>query len=194
MPEQLSLMGFDDAPKVTDGLFFAIVPGLDDAQEISQFALRQRSQHGLTGAPLKPEHFHVSLHSLGEYDGLPRGIVAAAKEAAAAIAVPPFEVTFDHVMSFSGSPGNRPFVLRGSDGLAALMAFQRTLGIAVAKAGLGRFVKAQYTPHMTLLYDARSVEEHPVAPVRWTVREFVLIHSLHGQGRHLPLGRWPLRG
>jgi 2'-5' RNA ligase len=194
MSEQLSLLGFDDASKVTDGVFFAIVPDLDGAQKISQFALRQRSQHGLTGAPLESGRFHVSLHGLGEYDGLPRGIVAAATEAAATIAAAPFDVTFDHVMSFSGSPRHRPFVLRGSDGLAALTAFQRTLGVAMAKAGLGRFVKAQYTPHMTLLYDPRSVEEHPVAPLGWIVREFVLVHSLLGQGQHIPLGRWPLRG
>jgi 2'-5' RNA ligase len=187
-------MGFDDASKVTDGLFFAVVPAWDDAQQIQQVALRQRSQHGLTGAPLKSERFHVSLHSLGEYVGLPPTTVADAKQAAATIAAAPFDVTFDRVMSFSGSPRKRPFVLRGSDGLAALMAFQRTLAVAMAKAGLGRFVKAQYTPHVTLLYDPRAVEEHPVTPVGWTVREFVLVHSLINQTRHIPLGRWPLRG
>jgi hypothetical protein len=26
------------------------------------------------------------------------------------------------------------------------------------------------------------------------VREFVLVCSLHGQGRHIPLARWRLRG
>ena len=37
-----------------------------------------------------------------------------------------------------------------------------------------------------LLYDARDVEEHPIAPIGGTVREFVLIHSLRG---HVHLAR-----
>ena len=45
-------------------------------------------------------------------------------------------------------------------------------------------------PHVTLLYDARSVDEHPIQPIFWTVTEFVLIRSMKG---HDYLGRWPLR-
>jgi RNA 2',3'-cyclic 3'-phosphodiesterase len=51
-------------------------------------------------------------------------------------------------------------------------------------------VKPQYEPHVTLLYDDRCVAEQAVDTVRWTVREFVLVHSLHGQGRYVFLGRW----
>jgi 2'-5' RNA ligase len=47
---------------------------------------------------------------------------------------------------------------------------------------------------MTLLYDDRSVAEQAVETIGWTAREFVLVHSLLGQTRHIPLGRWPLRG
>jgi 2'-5' RNA ligase len=31
-----------------------------------------------------------------------------------------------------------------------------------------------------------------VAPIAWRAREFVLVHSLLGQTRHIPLARWPL--
>ena len=43
-----------------------------------------------------------------------------------------------------------------------------------------------------MLYDDRLVAWQAVEPVRWTVREFVLMHSLLGQHRHVPLARWPL--
>ena len=57
-----------------------------------------------------------------------------------------------------------------------------------------RPVASQVTPHVTLLYDDVLVEERAVEPIRWTVREFVLVHSLLGQTRHVPLARWPLGG
>jgi hypothetical protein len=45
------------------------------------------------------------------------------------------------------------------------------------------------TLHVTLLYDKRVVDEQPI-----TVREFVLVRSLHGQTRHTDVARWQLRG
>jgi 2'-5' RNA ligase len=58
-------------------------------------------------------------------------------------------------------------------------------------AGLGRRERA-FVPHVTLLYDARNVTVQPVDPLGWTVREFVLVHSLLGQTRYRVLGRWTL--
>jgi len=47
---------------------------------------------------------------------------------------------------------------------------------------------------VTLLYDDVLVQERAVEPIRWTVSEFVLVHSLLGQTRHIPLARWSLGG
>ena len=105
--------------------------------------------------------------------------------------MPPFEIAFDRLTSFSGKPGRLPLVLRGGDGVAGVTALQQALGGALAKAGLGA---RQSAPHLTLLYDARRIDEQPIDPVRWTVREFVLVHSLLGQTTYIPLGKWPLRG
>ena len=80
-------------------------------------------------------------------------------------------------MSFSGKPGHLPLVLRG-EGAAGVTALQNALGNALAKAGLGA---RQSAPHLTLLYDARRIDEQPIEPIDWTVREFVLVHSLLGQ-------------
>ena len=194
MPEQLSLAGFDTWSHPTHGLFFAIRPDADAGARIAQHAQRLRDEYGLKGSPLATKRFHVSLHRLGGRAELPHDIVALASEAAASVTMPPFEVRFDRAMSFRGRPGSRPLVLLGSDGVAALIAFQQILGTAMKQTGLGRWVDADYKPHLTLLYDSRSLAEQRVEPVSWTVREFVIVHSLLGQSRHSVLGRWLLRG
>jgi 2'-5' RNA ligase len=71
-----------------------------------------------------------------------------------------------------------------------LRSFRRALGAALAGRGLRRLAKRDFTPHVTVLYAERNVEEHPIERVAWTVSEFVLIHSMGG---HVHLGRWPLR-
>jgi 2'-5' RNA ligase len=194
MTGQLSLPGLDPSQPPLDRLFFAIFPAVDAATCMMRLAQRQRDEHRLKCKPLDADRFHITLHHLGDYDGLPRGIVAAARDAAASVAMPPFGITFDRVVSFRGRPGNRPFVLCGSDGVAALMAFQQSLGMAMGKAGLGHKAEWHFTPHATLLYDDCLVTEQVVETIGWTVHEFVLVHSLLGRGLHVPLARWPLRG
>jgi 2'-5' RNA ligase len=191
MADQLSFAGFGVSPELTDGLFFAIFPAMAAAASMAQLTRRLCDEHGLKGKPLATERLHISLLSLGEYAGLPEGIVPVASEVAATVAALPFDVAFDRVMTFRGK---RPLVLRGGDGLAALMAFQSVLGAAMTKAGLGRSVRSNFTPHVTLIYADRDVAEQAVEPVRWTVREFVLVHSLLRKSQYISLGRWPLRG
>ena len=113
-------------------------------------------------------------------------------ETAAAIRAAPFEVAFDCAMSFSGKSNGRPLVLCSSKNLAALAAFQQTLSTAIRKAGLHQWVQPSFVPHVTLLYDGRRVPKQAIEPISWTVREFVLVHSLLGRSRHEPLARWPL--
>ena len=109
-------------------------------------------------------------------------------------AMPPFELAFDRVESFSTAPRNRPLVLRGGDGLIGLTAFQQALATPLKTTAVWRWMKSGYTPHLTLLYDDHSVPLQTIETVAWTARELVLVHSLVGQGRHTHLGRWPLNG
>lgn len=192
MSAQLSFLGLEPS-RPTDRLFFALFPAANAAEGMSRVAQNQRGEHGLKGKPLATDRFHITLHHLGDYDGLPAGVVAQARDAAASVAMPSFDVAFDRVTSFD-RPGKRPFVLRGGNGLASLGEFQQALGTAMAKAGLQKKVAANFTPHVTLLYDDRLVDEQPVETIFWSVHEFVLVHSLLGQTRHIALARWPLRG
>ena len=194
-PDQLVFPGLAPEPErpKTDRLFFALFPDAETAAVIAARAEALRASHGLTGRPLRPERFHITLNHLDDFAGVPEDIVASAREAAA-ITVAPFEVVFDRAMSFRGRPDNRPFVLRGGDGLAGVIGFQQALATAMAKAGLGRYVEKSFTPHVTLLYDGQLVAEAPIEPVRWRVRELVLVHSLLGRTEHRVIGRWPLSG
>lgn len=192
MPPQLSFN--DIAPELgaTDRLFYAILPPAPVAGRLQQLAGLLCNQHGLTGRPLAPDRFHISLVHLGDYVGLPAGLVRDATEAAGTMRMPSFEVTFDRAGSFTGSSHKRPFVLRGATDLKSLMEFHSHLGRALKQAGLGRWARTQFTPHITLLYDRKQVPEHAVESVRWTVNEFVLVHSRLGETHHHHLQRWPL--
>ncbi len=139
-----------------------------------------------------PGRLHVTLHHLGDFVGLRQDIVDLSIEAAATIQAPAFEVVLDRVMSFKRRH-NLPMVLCGGEGVAALESFQRELGRAMQHVGLGMKAERHFRPHVTLLYDDRAIAEQAVEPIAWTAREFVLVHSLLGQTRHVPLARWKLR-
>jgi RNA 2',3'-cyclic 3'-phosphodiesterase len=193
MSEQLSLDGFSPAAaRPTDRLFFAIQPNDAARAQMVKLTTRLRGQHGLKGAPIGPERLHCTLNHLGDHLGLPQALVDQATAAAASVVAPAFDVVFDHVASFA-RPRKLPLVLRGGDALAPLMAFQRALGAAMARVGLGRRVEAHFTPHVTLLYDDKPVAQQGVEPIGWSVHEFVLVHSLLGQTVHKTLARWPLQ-
>lgn len=172
--------------------FFALFPVSGAAEAATQLVQRMRREHGLQGKALPEARLHITLSHLGDFEGIPPNIVEIARAAAGSIAAPSFEVTFDRVMSFGGKSGNLPFVLWGKDGVAALTAFQKQLVLALKRHGLR--VRSGFRPHMTLLYDDHSVAERLVEPVSWVAREFVLVHSLLGQTRHVHLAHWPLGG
>lgn len=196
MNRQLSLLPADDQPTrmPTDRLFFAIFPDAQAATCIARLAQRLRSERGLRGRPLATDRFHITLHHLGDFVGLPKDLIVLAGKAAKNVQAPPFDVTFDRAMSFSGRVSSRPFVLSGGEGVAALVAFQRDLGLSMCKAGLRKQVERRFTPHVTLLYDDRMVAAQALSPVSWIAREFVLVHSLLGRTQHVPLERWALNG
>jgi 2'-5' RNA ligase len=189
LERQLSLPGFEPSPEL-DFLFFALLPAARDVPQIARLRARLLLEFGLTGQPIATERLHVSLHTVGAWHGLSRAAVRTAKEVGASLSKRPFEIVFDRAMSFAG---NGALVLRAS-GCLALASLHHALGIEMKKAGIGRSVTPRFTPHMTLLYSDRMVKEQPIEPVRWTVRDFVLVQSLRGRGEshHNHLARWPL--
>lgn len=134
----------------------------------------------------------MTLFHIGDWAGLPQDTAAAASRAAASLRAEPFEINLDEIASFSGRPDKRPLVLKSTQGNQSLYAFREKLGRELTRVGLGRCVSRGFEPHVTLAYAPTLVAAESVEPVRWTVRDFVLIHSLLGQTRYIELGRWTL--
>jgi RNA 2',3'-cyclic 3'-phosphodiesterase len=199
MSEPSDLFGDIPSTKPTDRLFFALFPSEEAIPQIVKTSQQLRDAHGLTGKSLSNDRLHVTLHHVGDYaGGLPDGLVETAQDAASKLVISSFDVTLDRAMSFAGSPRNKPFVLRGNEGraggLAALMAFQKSFYLVMCRAGLqGPKANAKFAPHVTLMYDPQAVPEQAVEPIRWRAQDFVLVHSLLGQTKHIHLGRWPLQ-
>jgi RNA 2',3'-cyclic 3'-phosphodiesterase len=199
MPEQFVLPGLEATPArrpvERHNLFFAIVPDSDTALRIERLAQRLRLEHGLKGNLLPTAHFHVTLHFIGRHDKFFERVASWAQATASTVSMPAFDVEFDHVGSFQRKARERPVVLLGSSGggVAVLKEFQSVLGKTLASAGF-ELNPSSFTPHLTLLYDRQEFVERTIEPVRWTVREFVLVDSRVGKTQHVQLARWPLTG
>ncbi|MGO4395437.1 2'-5' RNA ligase family protein [Variovorax sp. M-6] len=175
-----------------DSLFFALQPDAAAAARAVALAARLRADHGLRTPPTGMDRLHVTLYHLGPADALP-DLVARAQRAAATLDSPAFDVSFDLITSFKAGKGNKhPHVLMGRQPMQALQVFRFNLGVALGVHGVAADKRA-FTPHLTLLRDTHAMPEQSVAPIAWTAREFVLVRSLIGQGRHVVLERWPLR-
>jgi 2'-5' RNA ligase len=104
------------------------------------------------------------------------------------ITMRPFLYGLDLVTNF-GSERNPAVVVRGDEGIPGLLMLQAEMAMTMRRIG---FRLKPRTPHVTLGYGRAKVLEQPVDQVRWTVRGFALVCSLHGRHQHVTLGHWRL--
>ncbi|WP_418125752.1 2'-5' RNA ligase family protein [Variovorax sp. 160MFSha2.1] len=188
MPRPRGKARSSKAPAPEHSLFFAILPGPQDAASIAALGERMNSQHALKGTLVAAHRLHVTLFDLGEYAEVPADKVALVMKAAASVPPPAFDIVFEKAMSFA--KGALALCSDDEVGISALKAFRQRLGEALADAGLKP--ARSFTPHMTLAYARRKLERHALeAPVRWSAGSLVLIDSHVGEGVHEVLGRWP---
>jgi 2'-5' RNA ligase len=175
---------------LVNNLFLALIPEGQAGPEVNRIANQSRAEYGLTGMPLGLQRYHVTLHSLGAMPHVSSDLVAATTESFAPMAArtEPFEMHVNRALSFEIKRPKSPFVLSNSKINWPLLDLYRRLG-----KHLGRN-RTTFTPHITLLYDAKRIPEHTVAPISWAVTELVLVRSYVGQGRHEHLAHWPLKG
>jgi RNA 2',3'-cyclic 3'-phosphodiesterase len=190
MSKRLSHIEHDGAGQPVRNLFFALRPDAASAMRIAALAQELRREHSLEGTPLKTGNLHVSLFNLASYRGDQRGAIDAAVEAATTMSFPVFDIIFDLAGSFASSATRAPLVLRGSEGVSAVRAFHSVLGDALTCAGVGK--PRPFEPHVTMLYDRRSIPWRSIDLLGWRVTEFVLVQSIVGEGRHIPTWRFPL--
>ena len=173
-------------------LFFAIMPPRELWPVIGGLCDRLRCAHKLGGAAIGLERLHVTLapvfHDHLSLEECARRAIAIGS----AMVRTTFSARLDLTASFAHRQERKPFVLSGQDGLAELIAFQSELRRRLALAGFQ--VRADYQPHMTMMWADRQIEEeYPIAPIGWQVRDFVLIASHQGLSRYDILRRWPLQ-
>ena len=170
--------------------FFAILPTAEAARAIACIADGFRKAHDLRGPIIGPDRYHISLCGVGAPGPAPDEVLSKLQAIGDQVRCQPFDVGFDHAVSFSQGARKRPLVLASREGLPALGWLHAGLRRAMAASELQ--AKSQFNPHLTMLYDEQIVAETGIRPLRWTVRDFVLVHSVTGEGRHRHLARWPL--
>lgn len=192
--EQLALFQTPKPPRNRYRLFVGIFPDAEAVHLICEQQPNLCDKFGLIGKPRPRSHLHVTLHLIGDYPDVPEQKIADAIKACAIVLAnqPSFEVAFDHVMSFSGRPGELPFVLVKPNGNAVLLELHRRLVTELIIHRLAGRGGLKFVPHITMLYDRLSVPEQPVCPVSWTVKEAVLILSHLGATKYDRLGHWTL--
>ncbi|MGA9342844.1 MAG: RNA 2',3'-cyclic phosphodiesterase [Rhodanobacteraceae bacterium] len=178
--------------RAIDRLFFAVFPDGDTAARIVHLASSLRDRLGLKGKPIRAERLHATLHFLGNYAGLPPDLVTSAIAAARRVEYPAFDVAFDRVGSFPGRR-NRPLVLRDIAEVTAFGELEQALVGQLELAGIARVEDRPFTPHLTMLYDEKTIASRSVEQIGWRVREFVLVHSLVDRGDYRILGRRELK-
>ena len=98
------------------------------------------------------------------------------------------------VETWSGYRGSA-FDPQGALHLLAADCDNAALGQALKQNGLGSAAHDldDFTPHVTLLRDAKAAKAQKIDPMTWQVADFVLVQSLLGKTTHIHLGRWPLK-
>lgn len=177
------------ADPIRHKLFFAAIPPEDVAEALARVWRDQG-----TGARFRADKLHLTLHYAA---GLPRDdppTVAALMRAGDALSAAPFTLLFDRLTPFAGRVDNRALVAVAGDPQGQAQAVTDQLRLRCAAEGL-RAPRAQrlIRPHVTLAYGRGFQPDRPIPdPIRWSVKEIVLIDSHQGQRRHEHLVRWPL--
>lgn len=166
-------------------------PDHEAAERIIRLAADLRRRHGLRGAVTPASRLHMSLNFVGTFRGPPtRSVMEKAASLAAKVALRRFAVTLNHVESWDGDP--HPMVLLGDDGVTGAELLHAAIHKALAAGTMAPRREPQIWPHVSLLWDKAQPPREVVDPISWMAREFVLLDSPHGEGRHEVIGRWPL--
>ena len=144
---------------------------LRDAQEPQEAVGNERLHMALAITPDFAEHRPEAAEQM--------------KIIAETVSAEPIALCFDTIwvsgQSIALRPRRRP---------AALALLQNQLWRRLDYRGLAR-EGWSFNPHVTLGYRTGApAEPIGIEPLEWTAREFLLIHSLVVERRHIELGRW----
>lgn len=162
-------------------LFLALWPGDGVRWEIAS----RRDLLGTPGRPVPDHNLHLTLLFLGN---CPAGALPVIREAAGDVRAGGFDLLLG---AFGYFPRAR-VVWLGGEVPAAGRALVSDLSDAMRAAGIG-FDRRRWQPHVTLF---RKVSRRPALPapppLKWPVREFVLVESVPGKPYRV-LKTWHLK-
>lgn len=164
--------------------FFAIMPRAGDTARLTALGKQ------ISPARLHPAwRFHISLLGLGLSSHSRDADIDGLRNVGEAVTAPPFEVALPMVCSF----GDSLALCCDGDTTATMAQLQHAL-LRAAEMRWGPLGRRRYAPHLTLAYRAPRIAPLWLEdPIRWPVREFVLISSDRARGGYGCLGRWRLR-
>jgi len=181
---------FEAAP--TDRLFLGLFPDPVVLPRIQRVIHDLPREVGGSRAQPRTDRFHVTVHHLGDHEGLEPARVDAAMEVLGEVRAPAFEIALDEVSSFRGGR-KHPIVLVGRDGSPGAHALWKASRDVLVRTPFARSLQRTYTPHLTLLYGDRMLASPVVIEaVGWRVDRMALVHSLPGRSEYRILGSWPL--
>ena len=175
-------------------LYFAIQPPADVAQQAQDLLRSLQPAEGFTAKATPAARMHVSLNWVGGFHRPPTQVVGKARDVAATVAHAPFDISLNRIGTWQAGERPWPLVLWGDEGVIGVESLHRAIHRALVRLDMAQRREPEFAPHLTLLRDAAVMPEAFIEPVRWTVREFALIQSVYGEGRHDVLGRFPLSG
>ena len=180
-----------------DNVFFALSPEGEAGTQAIHIQRAYLSQLGRDPYLVPENCLHVSLLDIGIRKNLVLrsfdSTIAMAKAAADKLNFDAFDLSFDQALSFDPrSTAKKAFILQMGAGRQQVLALCKTLRHSLALANVKSDDKAT-TPHMTLARAVQTVPFSAVPPVCWRASRLVLIHSVVGETRHIPLQSWPLQ-
>jgi len=151
----------------TRRLFIGLMP---DAAVRDALVEHQRRWHwSAASVPTRPERLHLTVHFLGELDGVR---AQALRAALATEPLQPFELVLRTPQVWPGGIA----VLR-PDPQPALDALHARLAQCLREVGLP-LRRDEWLPHVTLARGASdAMPPHETAPLRWAVNDFALVWS-----------------
>lgn len=172
-------------------VYFALQPDAEAAEAMVRLAADLRQRHGLKGRPTPAARLRLSLNFVGTFRGPPtRAVMEKAKALADKVQAPAFALSFNQVEGWNGDK----LVLLGDEGVIGAEVLDAAIHKALVIGSMAPRRQPPMTPHITLLWDKAQIPMTFVEPIAWTAREFVLLDSVVGEGRHEVLGRWALNG
>jgi 2'-5' RNA ligase len=196
MPDQISfdfIAELPRRPKKPERSFICVVPDPLSAKAIERTALSIAKDVNFAGQLLKPKRYHLSLAHISDRNRIYSKDEFVVSRAARCVELSEFEVSLSRIGSFRGpprrgGPPGHPLVMVADSG--PIFDLFRSLGRGLANFRIA--VGEHFTPHVTLAYSEQFVPMQAIEPIRFKVREFVLIHSERGLTKHNILGTWAL--